>query len=635
LRPSRRLIVLLFAITVVPLVSLLWLGHFLLEQDKQDAASQEAQRLAQIADLVATTAERAIADDERRLAAGLRDWPDGAVMITQAGNQLTAAPAGRLAYYPVVPALAEADLRLFGPVDHAEFQLRDLSRATELLEALAESSDVSVQAAARLRLARIAEARGDAERALAIYPSLEAIDSAAISGTPVSLIARYQRCRLFARLGRSQPLRTEAASFRHDLTTGRWFLTAPVYSLYLKDAKAWSDGSGTPTTDAERLAAALDTFWKEVLPAGVINAPRRQMLSVGTEEFGVLSLTHDTGKAALIATPEYVRDKWLERALNASAANQVVLAVSTGPVPDEPGSVVRRADKTGLPWSFSVTRLPSALPSQATSRRTPLLVGLTVLIIMALGSSYFIARAVHREIAVARMQSDFVAAVSHEFRTPLTALRQFTDMLRENPALDESQQRMCFDAQARATERLTNLVESVLDFGSMEAGKRAYQFEQISCGEIVRSVIDDFQREVQPAGYHIDYEEESTADIEADPEALGRALRNLLENAVKYSPGQRRVGVTVSRQASHVAVAVRDRGIGILPSERRAIFDRFHRGDEARTRGIKGTGIGLAMVDHIVKAHGGRVDVESQPGNGSTFTIVLPAISDRSIAHTV
>jgi two-component system, OmpR family, phosphate regulon sensor histidine kinase PhoR len=237
---------------------------------------------------------------------------------------------------------------------------------------------------------------------------------------------------------------------------------------------------------------------------------------------------------------------------------------------------------------------------------------------------------VRREFAVARLQSDFVAAVSHEFRTPLTTLRQFTDMLRHGAAMGDERRALCYEAQSRATDRLTRLVESVLDFGRMEAGSRPYRFEPCDCAELTRRAVEEFRVEPQAAGYDIELRDDlPDAAIQADPEALSRALGNLLENAVKYSPDSRTIRVAVARRNGAVPISVRDHGIGIPAGEQRVIFRQFQRGEQARKLGIKGTGIGLAMVDHIVRAHRGRVEVESQPGEGSTFTLVLPARTEQ------
>jgi two-component system phosphate regulon sensor histidine kinase PhoR len=167
-------------------------------------------------------------------------------------------------------------------------------------------------------------------------------------------------------------------------------------------------------------------------------------------------------------------------------------------------------------------------------------------------------------------------------------------------------------------------VESLLDFGRMEAGARRYNFEPRNCTELVGRVVEEFRAAAPASGYDVEFQGNGNALIEADGDALGRAVWNLLDNAVKYSPDHHTIVVQLHRNGGDVRIDVRDHGIGIPTGERPIIFVKFQRGEQARTRGIKGTGIGLTMVEEIVKAHHGRVEVQSEPGKGSTFTIVLP-----------
>jgi signal transduction histidine kinase len=254
--------------------------------------------------------------------------------------------------------------------------------------------------------------------------------------------------------------------------------------------------------------------------------------------------------------------------------------------------------------------------------------------LLVLAGGYVIVRAVSRELAVARLQSDFVASVSHEFRTPLTSLRQFTDLLNEADDLTPDKRRRFYEAQSRATERLQRLVESLLDFRRMEAGTHPYQRVRLPVSTLVEGVVDDFRREAATTrGFEIEYARDGDErTIDADPDALSLALWNLLDNAVKYSGDNRRVSVSLAGRNGSVEISVRDRGLGVPPDEQQEIFRQFVRGRDARARGIKGTGIGLAMVQHIVSGHGGRVALESALGVGSTFTIVLPACPERAPA---
>jgi two-component system phosphate regulon sensor histidine kinase PhoR len=197
-------------------------------------------------------------------------------------------------------------------------------------------------------------------------------------------------------------------------------------------------------------------------------------------------------------------------------------------------------------------------------------------------------------------------------------------MLRDSPALSDDRRRTCYDAQARATDRLTRLVESLLDFDRLEAGAQPYSFEPHDMTTLVGTIVEDFRIDAPAAGHDVQFRGNGGVPIHVDRDAFSRAVWNLLDNAVKYSPGAQAVEVDVRRDEDEVVVAVRDHGLGIPADEQAALFTKFHRGAEARTRGIRGTGLGLAMVDHIVRAHHGRVDVESQPGRGSTFRIRLP-----------
>jgi signal transduction histidine kinase len=278
-----------------------------------------------------------------------------------------------------------------------------------------------------------------------------------------------------------------------------------------------------------------------------------------------------------------------------------------------------------LPWDIVLVNadLEAGL-NQFAQRRRLMMMGLGLLALLVIAASYFIGRAVSRELAAARLQSDFVSAVSHEFRTPLTSMRQFTEMLVEDKDLPEEKRHAYYNAQERATRRLSRLVESLLDFGRMEAGAQAYKLEKMDAGGLVRNIVDEFRQENNASDITIECVVPKDGPIvNGDGEALAQALWNLLDNAVKYSGDAPVVQVKVEA-GNQVSIRVTDQGSGISPSERTRIFHKFVRGSSAKTSGIKGTGIGLAIVKHIVDAHGGKVLIESESGKGSTFTIQLP-----------
>ena len=177
------------------------------------------------------------------------------------------------------------------------------------------------------------------------------------------------------------------------------------------------------------------------------------------------------------------------------------------------------------------------------------------------------------------------------------------------------------------SHRLRRLVESLLDFGRLEAGKLQFRFEDLDAAALVCQSAEEFSSAQHARGYH--FELEMSADhplVHADRDTLRCVFWNLFENAVKYSPGCETVWVELTKRDRQIEIAVRDRGIGVPPSERKRIFEKFVRGSAARESGIGGTGIGLAMARQIVRAHGGDITLESELGKGSTFRVLLPCV---------
>ena len=249
--------------------------------------------------------------------------------------------------------------------------------------------------------------------------------------------------------------------------------------------------------------------------------------------------------------------------------------------------------------------------------------------VFLIAGTYFIARAIRREAEAARVQSEFVSTVSHEFRSPLTSLRQLSEILALGRVPNEARRQVYYETLVRETARLQRLVEALLNFGRMEAGARQYRFEEIDTAALVRRVAAEFEEQLAGSGRRIELQgEDGECRIEADPEAMSVALRNLVDNALKYSPNQPAVWVEWCRENGRVAIRVRDRGAGIPAAERKAVFRKFVRGSAALAGNVKGSGVGLAMVQHIVTAHGGEIGVESETGKGSTFTILLRTVEE-------
>jgi signal transduction histidine kinase len=285
--------------------------------------------------------------------------------------------------------------------------------------------------------------------------------------------------------------------------------------------------------------------------------------------------------------------------------------------------VLRTAAMTGLPWAIRLrVSNSSSMAAEFAARRRLLGSALSALIVLLAGGCYLLGRVVRRELAVARLQTDFVAAVSHEFRTPLTSLRHITELLQESDDMPVERRRSFYEVLAESSNRLHRLVESLLDFSRMEAERRPWDRRPLEIVALVEDVVADFRR-AHP-GRLVQFVSSASPTVLADGEAMAHAVWNLLDNAVKYSPHEEPVMVNVQPREGTVVIQVTDRGVGVPADERHDIFKKFVRGARATRMGIKGTGLGLALVSHIVSAHDGRVELESEADQGSTFTIVLP-----------
>jgi signal transduction histidine kinase len=615
---------LLFAATALPLTALLWISWRVLAQDRALEDQQIEQRVERAADIATAALQRAVAASERRLVEGNKDWPQGAAVMMAQGDSVRVWPEGRLAYLPVAPQLPELPVAPFTAAEAVEFKQRNPVQAATLYRDLARLNRPGVRAGALLRLARSLRASGKSADALAVYAQLLDEDGWQFEGMPVSLVARQARCSLMDALGRDEDLRREAGALGLDLQRGRWQMTRAVAELSARDAERWAVAPLPGQSERERLAAGLSALWERLSEPG--SAPSgRESIALGQDQAVVALWSRSEDRvSALVATPDFVSAQWLGAIIPVLGEQSVSLTLHDGTKGLPPGTV-RRTDDTGLPWTVVVAASdPEAERGQYQLRRRLLVSGFVILAVLIVITGYLIFRATSREFAAARLQSDFVAAVSHEFRTPLTSLRQFTDMLREHKNLSDERREVCYEAQARSAARLTRLVESLLDFGRMEGGARIYHLETVDVNELVRRVVEEFRQEVQSADFQFHLAAQGVLEVEADDEALGRALWNLLDNAVKYSGDSREIEIEVRRAGPEVAIVVRDGGLGIPAAEQNLIFRKFRRGDEAIRQGIKGTGIGLTMVSHIMKAHHGRVEVRSEPGKGSTFTLVLP-----------
>jgi len=253
------------------------------------------------------------------------------------------------------------------------------------------------------------------------------------------------------------------------------------------------------------------------------------------------------------------------------------------------------------------------------------LVTLLLVLSVTLFGAYLLWRDVRRELGLAEMRSQFVSSVSHELKTPLTAIRMFAETLHMGRFQNPQRQSEYLDTIVSESERLTRLLNNVLDFSKIEQGNKAYRPKPASLAEIVQSAARTLHYPLAQQGFDLRIEvEDGMPPVQVDRDALEQAILNLLSNAMKYSGENREIGLCLRRQDGQALIQVTDRGVGIDPKEQTRIFEKFYRVPAPENQLVPGTGLGLALVTHIVKAHGGRLEVHSTPQKGSTFSIYLP-----------
>jgi len=530
---------------------------------------------------------------------------------------------------------------VFAKAESLEFLHENPQAAAAILRDLARAGDPATRAGALMRLARIQRRSGRPREALATYESLAALGSVPVEGLPADLVARHAGLALLENLGERERLQREASALVRDLQAGRWRLLRAEYGFYSEEARQRlpSSESGAGQEAAVARAYAVESLWESWRTSQEKEeaAEGQRLQWFGDRPILMLWRATPGMMAGLALGPDDVRAQWLS-ALQPALAEQGVGIVLT----DTDGRAVigqltaehrrqslRPASATSLPWNLQVLTLDvGARHAYFDARRRVLFGALLFIALLILAGTYFVWRVMAREMAVARLQADFVSAVSHELRTPLTALQQFSELLVGDRVANEQDRRQYYQAMAHESRHLGRLVERLLDFGRMEAGALRYRAEPLDPAVLVREVVADFERSGDVRGHRFEMKVDGPMrPVRADREMLGCVIWNLLDNAVKYSPECPTVWVDLEQDHESTAIRVRDRGVGIRPEEREDIFRKFFRGAAAKAGGVRGAGIGLAMARQIVAAHGGRITLESKPGEGSVFTVVLPIVS--------
>jgi signal transduction histidine kinase len=612
-RLPRRQALLFLAAILVPCAVLLLLGLRLLEQDRQ----LEARKLVdERRDLIQRASQQLLSDLEKikllqmtRAAANsggasLNATGEDVMFVGRVGDgQLLLPWEDSLASRRFVAAIRDGEFAVkLQDAERREVIAKQYETAADQYRAALAAATQDVQRSyARLFLARTLERLERRQESLAEWKLLAAAPSDLVDeyGVPLGLYATpklveagtgrellLEWVRMSSEQGNTWP--TVALGMARDLAIRS---NLPNFATRLSDL-----------IRIHEVAEALQRDWPRLMPAFRSDMP--VWISYGEPPW-LASLSPAVGGT--------------DRLVVAVLATDAIKRTSPPLTLDPSGQF--------LGESFPGLRVaaPEAVVPQGGSRQSFLITALILVLVFTLLTGYLLWRDVRRDLRLAEMRSQFVSSVSHELKTPLAAIRMFTETLRLDEEVDRGTRNEYLDTILHESERLSRLVDNVLDFGKIERGKKTYRFQPVRLQDVVEQAARAAQYPFEQAGFSLKVSADTDLPpVGADSDALQQAILNLLTNAMKYSGDSRQVGLSLARQNGHAHIRVEDHGVGIAPEEQKRIFDRFYRVPSTENSHIPGTGLGLTIVDHIAKAHGGAVEVMSRPGEGSSFTISLP-----------
>ncbi len=575
--------------------------------------------------------------------------------------------------------------RLIDRAEKAEFQFKNYVRAAELYRsALSASRDDNTRADLLMRIARVSGRSGDISQAREAFRlvSTKHSHSRLPGGLPGGLAARLELTDLTIRTGDT----VDAVQMMHelyaDLMASVWTLNKFQFGMARNKIESAAADLYDSFTGFERDAARKmnelktkidslvfrtefllafsnlahpifldlapndnykDNYKEDISSHRVIEDNDHQyiLLVVGGSEapdgdfifFGALL---DNGGLLNSVLPDIVNSLALGDNHSLIITDDRGVRLFGTPPPDESRLTATRGFIGDFPpWSIELHQVDPRFFEQILSSRRSIYVYALVIVMIALTlGAIMTARIMARELELARLKSDFVSTVSHEFRSPLTSIRQLSEMLQSGRVRSEERRKHYYSVILEQTERLSLMVSNILDLARIDEGRLRLNREFIRVEELLRGITSRVNQmagdEETPVRICI---KDKLPAIQVDPEAITHVMNNLIDNAIKYSGECPEVTVTAYHDDNDLFITVKDHGTGIPKDETERVFERFYRGGDELTRRVKGSGLGLSLVRELVGAHGGAVSVISEVNKGSLFTIRLPLTNDEDNIH--
>ncbi len=499
-------------------------------------------------------------------------------------------------------------------------------------------------------------------------------DSTTSNGTPLVLFARLQILDGYRLLNKFEASLKKALEFYRDILTEPWNLTESQLKTYssLVEESITSllsmNFKETPTEpftqEYERLKLqhqkkqkewqAVNDIVENVLPDirnDLINSeefnssPRHISKTIENRDYLISSLHipdelggNAVGALGVIINTNYLKEKIVHETIQRIQPEEnnknmnIVFTTSTGELvygqsnPLTPIRTISEAfDNNFPPWRmefFQGKTEDFGIPSLTKNFYFWTII---ILILILTFGTVLIGRTITQEMEIQKIKSDFVASVSHEFKTPLTSIKALVERLQEGKVKNPAKMDEYFSMISQSTDKLIRLVKNILDSSKIDEGKIEYDFIETDIGVLMAQVIKNFKKDAAQKRTNIQSSIQSNIPpVSIDRDTMTQAILNLLDNAVKFSIYRRDLEIVVEGKTNHAVVKITDQGIGIHADETDKIFDKFYQGRNTPKQASTGTGLGLALVKHIVEDHGGKISFESQVGKGSTFSMILP-----------
>jgi len=559
--------------------------------------------------------------------------------------------------------------------ENYEFSQHNYRAAISILkEMLTATEDKHLQGQLMNRIARNQMKQNNFGNAIKTYNEIisnfpESITS---SGTPLPVTVRLQLAECYMSSGMKNEALKESLNAFEEIIRNFYNLNENQFSAYvslvsekfntLRKDNQGTDFTGTDYTDEfENLNnryqslvmkwQVVDVLKNECIPklsrdfmqnGNNTDSRLRYSEKIGSEDFLILSMiipgetgTKPKGIAGIRINSTFLEDSLLHDILInifPEKGTDLILSDAGGRIItgdtasyNKSTNIISYFDDNFPPWRIEVSgELTRPLVSAGFYKSFYFWSILTMMVILVFGI-VIIGRTIAHEKEILQIKSDFVSSVSHEFKTPITSIKALTERLLEGTVKDQKRLREYYSVISRDAENLSRLVGNILDFSKIEEGKKEYDFEEADFKEWLEQTISDFSGTTQRG--KIIFQSgiiDHSIPVKIDKASMKLAIDNLLDNAVKFSSENSEVNVILERQDKNLLVKIKDSGIGIPVDEQKKIFEKFYRGKDSAAYSATGTGLGLTIVKQVVEAHGGEIRVESEPGKGSRFFVILP-----------